>query len=111
LADLLVEFALLGVGLLADLLAARCRNTSGKPGQGLLLPASHLSGMDAKYLRDLRGGLVRLDGLHGDLGLQAGRVISCGFGALTLLHFQCRPPSEKGCFRVQKSRTTSTLWR
>jgi ribosomal protein S17 len=29
------------------------------------------------------------------------------FGALTLLHFQCRPPSKKIHFCVQKVRTTS----
>jgi hypothetical protein len=74
LADLLVEFVLLGVGLLAHLLSAvteDIRQTS----QRLFLPAADLGRVDAEHLRDLGGRLVRLDGLDGDFGLQAGWVL------------------------------------
>src|SRR3954470_13502124 len=63
LADLLVEFVLLGVGLLADLLAAVAENV-WQPGQRLFLPAADLCRMDAKHLGDLGGRLVGLDGLN-----------------------------------------------
>jgi hypothetical protein len=73
LADLLVEFVLLGIGLLAHLLAAVAEHIR-QAGQRLPLPAPDLGRVDAEYLRDLGGCLVRLDGLDGDSGLQAGRV-------------------------------------
>ena len=73
LADLLVELVLLGVGLLAHLLAAVAEDV-GQAGQRLFLPAADLGRVDAEHLRDLGRRLVRLDGLHGHLGLQAGRV-------------------------------------
>src|SRR5437588_3743607 len=73
LADLLVELVLLGVGLLAHLLAAVAEDV-WQAGQRLLLPASDLGRMDAEHLRDLGGRLVCLDGLDGYFGLQAGWV-------------------------------------
>ena len=73
LADLLVEFVLLGVGLLAHLLAAVAEDVR-QAGQRLFLPAADLGRVDAEHLRDLGGRLVRLDGLDGDFGLQAGWV-------------------------------------
>src|SRR5271169_1170275 len=79
LADLPVELVLFGIGLLADLLAAVTENV-GHAGQRLLLPASDLGRVDPEDLRDLRRRLVRLDSLHGHLGLQAGWVTLAGFG-------------------------------
>jgi len=79
LADLLVELVLLRVGLLAHLLAAIAEEIR-QTGQGLFLPASDLGRVDPEHLRDLRRRLVRLDGLHGHLGLQAGWVTLAGFG-------------------------------
>jgi hypothetical protein len=79
LADLFVELVLLGIGLLADLLAAVAEDI-GQAGQRLFLPASDLSRMDAEDLRDLSRRLVGLDRLDGDLGLQAGWVTLAGFG-------------------------------
>jgi len=67
LADLFVELILLGIGLLAHLLAAVAENI-GQAGQCLFLPASDLGRMDSEHLRDLGRRLVRLDGLHGHLG-------------------------------------------
>ena len=52
----------------------------GQPGQRLLLPPSHLGRVDPERLRDLRRGLVPLDGLHGHFRLQAGRMILTGCG-------------------------------
>ena len=72
-ADLLVEFVLLGVDLLADLLAAVAENVR-QTNQRLSLPAADLGWMDAKHLGDLNGRLVALDGLNGNFGLQAGQV-------------------------------------
>ena len=79
LADLLVELVLIGVGLLAHLLAAVAEDI-GQTGQRLFLPASDLGRMDPEHLRDLGRPLVPLDGLHGHLGLQAGWVTLTGFG-------------------------------
>src|SRR5579863_10040615 len=97
LADLFVEFVFLGIGLLADLLAAVAEDV-GQASQRLFLPAPDLGRVDAEHLRDLGRRLVRLDGLHGHLGLQAWVGDSYGFWALTLLHFQCRPLSKKSPF-------------
>ena len=72
-ADLLVEFVLLGIGLLAHLLSAVAEDVR-QAGQRLFLPAANLGRVDAEHLRDLSGRLVRLDGLDGDFGLQAGWV-------------------------------------
>jgi hypothetical protein len=60
LADLLVEFVLLGVGLLAHLLAAVAEDV-WQAGQRLFLPPSDLGRVDAEHLRDLGGRLVRQD--------------------------------------------------
>ena len=79
LADLFVEFVLLGVGLLAHLLAAVAEHVR-QTGQRLFFSAADLGRVDAEHLRDLGRCLVRLDGLHGDLGLQAGWVTLAGFG-------------------------------
>jgi hypothetical protein len=79
LADLLVEFVLFGVGLLTHLLAAVAENV-GQTGQRLFLPATDLGQVDAEHLGDLGGCLVRLDGLDGHFGLQAGRVTLTGSG-------------------------------
>ena len=79
LADLFVQLVLLGVGLLAHLLATVAENV-GQTGQRLFLPASDLGRVDTEHLGDLRCRLVRLDGLHGYFGLQAGRVTLAGFG-------------------------------
>src|SRR5215471_9024493 len=73
LADLLVELVLLGIRLLAYLLAAVAEDV-GQAGQGLFLPASDLGRVDPEHLRDLGCGLMCLDGLYGHLGLQAGWV-------------------------------------
>src|SRR5258708_14385534 len=73
LADLLVEFVLLGVGLLAHLLAAVAEYIR-QAGQRLSLPAADLGRVDAEHFRDLGGRLGRLDGLDGHFGLQAGWV-------------------------------------
>src|SRR5271170_7338527 len=73
LADLFVELVFLGVGLLAELLAAVAEDV-GQTGQRLFLPAPDLGRVDAEHLRDLGRRLVRLDGLDGYLGLQAGWV-------------------------------------
>src|SRR5215472_1412469 len=69
-ANLLVEFVLLGVGLLAHLLSAVTEDVR-QTGQRLFLPATKLGRVDAEHLRDLGGRLVRLDGLDGDFSLQA----------------------------------------
>ena len=45
-----------------------------KAGQRLSPPAADLGGEDAEHLRDLGGRFVRLDGLDGNFGLQAGWV-------------------------------------
>src|SRR5277367_2338330 len=78
LADLLVELVLVGVGLLAHLLAAVAKDV-GQTGQRLFLPAPDLGPVDAKHLRDLGRRLVCLDGLDGYLGLQAGWVTLANF--------------------------------
>ena len=63
-----VELGLLGVSLLAHLVAADAEDI-GQTGQPLLFPALDMGWMDAEHLGDLGGRLVRLDGLHGDSGL------------------------------------------
>src|SRR6266849_4373040 len=78
LADLFVELVLFGVGLLAHLLAAVAEDVR-QTGQRLFLPAPDLGRVDPKHLRDLGSRLVRLDGLHGYLGLQAGWVTLANF--------------------------------
>jgi len=78
LADLFVQLVLLGVGLLAHLLAAVAEDVR-QAGQRLFLPASNLGRMDPKHLRDLGRRLVRLDGLPATLA-QAGWVTLTGFG-------------------------------
>ncbi len=52
---------------------------SGKTSQRLLLPTPDLGRMDAVHVRDLGRRLMRLDGLHGDLGLQTGWVTLANF--------------------------------
>jgi hypothetical protein len=53
LANLLIQFILLCVGLLADLLAAIAEDIR-QTSQGLFIPTSHLGGMDTKHLRGHR---------------------------------------------------------
>src|SRR5450432_3926689 len=65
-------------GLLAHLLAAVAKDV-GQTGQRLFLPAPDLGRVDAEHLRDLGSRLVRLDGLDGYLGLQAGWVTLANF--------------------------------
>src|SRR3954453_12176621 len=74
LANLFIEFVLLAVGLLPNLLAAVAEDI-GQTGQSLFLPTPDLRWMDTEHLRNLRSRLLRLDSLHGHLRLQAGRVI------------------------------------
>src|SRR5260370_42429855 len=70
LANLLIQFVLFRVGLLADLLAAIPENI-GKTSQSLFLPTPTLRWMDTEHVLDLGSRLVRLDGLQGNLGLKA----------------------------------------
>src|ERR1051325_6767516 len=74
LANLLVEFILFSVGLLAYLVPAVAEDI-GQTGQRQLLPATNLCRMDAEHLCDLGGRLACLDGLDGELGLYTGRMI------------------------------------
>src|SRR5262249_47650719 len=73
LADLFVELVLFGVGLLADLLSAVAEDV-WQASQGLPLPTTDLGRVDARVLLDLCCRSVCLDGLDGDLGVQAGWV-------------------------------------
>jgi uncharacterized heparinase superfamily protein len=77
LADLLVQLVFFGLGLLAQVVAAVAEDL-GQTGERLLLPPTDLRRVDAEHLRDLGGGLMSLDGLDCDLGLQAGRVTLSG---------------------------------
>jgi hypothetical protein len=77
LANLFVELVLFGVGLLALVLPAIAEDLR-QAGQTLLLPPGDLRRVDPEHLRDSGRCLVRLDGLDGDLGLQAGRVTLSG---------------------------------
>jgi len=79
LTDLLVQFVLLGVRLLPQLIVSVTEDLR-QAGERLLLPPADLGRVDTKHLRDLGGGLVRLNGLDGDLGLQARRVSLAGSG-------------------------------
>src|ERR1700730_7612052 len=108
LADLLVELILFGVGLLAHLLAAVAEYVR-QTGQRLLLPSPDLGRVDSEHLRDLGSRLVRLDGLHGHLGLQAGWVILAGFGHCLSFIFNAAHHLRKGPFRVQKMGSTTVL--
>ena len=74
LANLLIQFVLLGVGLLADLLAAIAENI-GQTSRGFFLPTPNLRWMDTKHLRSLGHRLMRLDRFHRHFRLQARRVI------------------------------------
>ena len=69
--DMLVEFGLVGIGLLAQLLAAIAKNVR-QPRHCLALPKPNLRRMDPERLRDLRRRLVPLDCLYGNLYLQLG---------------------------------------
>ena len=58
--------------------------------------------MDAEGLSDLSGGPVTLDGLNGDLRLQAGRVILASAGPCCLSFiFNAAAELRKGLFCVQ----------
>ena len=106
LSDLFVELVLFGVGLLAHLLAAITEDV-GQTGQRLFLPAPDLGWVDAEHLRDLCCRLVRLDGLNGHLGLQAGWVTLAGFGHCLSSIFNAARHLRKGRFSVQKMGSTT----
>jgi hypothetical protein len=55
-----VQFILFAVSLLTHLLPAVAENVR-QAGQRLFLPATDLGRVNAEHLRDLGGGLVRLD--------------------------------------------------
>jgi len=100
LADLFVELVLFGVGLLAHLFATVAEDVR-QAGQRLLLPSTDLRRVDAEDLRNLGGCLVRLDGLHSNFGLQAGRVIlACSWHCLSFI-FNAADHLRKDLFRVQ----------
>src|ERR1035438_7342748 len=101
LADLFVELVLFGLGLLAHLLATVAEDV-GQTGQRQLLPSTDLRRVNAENLRDLSGCLVRLDGLHSNFGLQAGRVILTRSGhGLSSSILNAAHHLTKGLFRVQ----------
>ena len=52
----------------------------GQTVQSLFLPASDLGRVDAEHLCDLGSRLVRLDGLNGHFGLQAGWMTFADLG-------------------------------
>src|ERR1022692_3358044 len=101
LADLFVELVLFGLGLLVHLLATVAEDV-GQTGQRQLLPSTDLRRVNAEDLRDLSGCLVRLDGLHSNFGLQAGRVILTRSGhCLSSSILNAAHHLTKGLFRVQ----------
>src|SRR5208283_5664253 len=86
--------------LLAHLFATVAEDVR-QAGQRLLLPSTDLRRVDAEDLRNLGGCLVRLDGLHSNFGLQAGRVIlACSWHCLSFI-FNAADHLRKGLFRVQ----------
>src|ERR1022692_3994340 len=101
LADLFVELVLFGLGLLVHLLATVAEDV-GQTGQRQLLPSTDLRRVNAEDLRDLSGCLVRLDGLHSNFGLQAGRVILTRSGhCLSSSILNAAHHLTKGLFRPQ----------
>jgi hypothetical protein len=100
LADLFVELVLCGIGLLAHLFATVAEDIR-QAGQRLLLPSADLRRVHGEDLRDLGGCLMRLDGLHCDLGLQAGRVILTRSWHCLSSIFNAVDYLRKGFFRVQ----------
>src|ERR1700730_10050568 len=100
LSDLLVEFVLLSVGLLAHLFSAVAENV-GQSGERLFLPASDLRRMDTEHLCDLGRRLVRLDRFDGNLGLQAGWLTLAGFGHWLSFILNAAHHLRKGPFSVQ----------
>src|ERR1039457_6532382 len=92
---------LFGLGLLAHLLATVAEDV-GQTGQRQLLPSTDLRRGNAEDLRDLSGCLVRLDGLHSNFGLQAGRVILTRSGhCLSASILNAAHHLTKGLFRAQ----------
>src|ERR1022692_563436 len=92
---------LFGLGLLAHLLATVAEDV-GQTGQRQLLPSTDLRRVNAEDLRDLSGCLVRLDGLHSNFGLQAGRVILSRSGhCLSSSILNAAHHLTKGLFRAQ----------
>src|ERR1039457_6807891 len=92
---------LFGLGLLAHLLATVAEDV-GQTGQRQLLPSTDLRRVNAEDLRDLSGCLVRLDGLHSNFGLQAGRVILTRSGhCLSSSILNAAHHLTKGLFRAQ----------
>jgi hypothetical protein len=60
--------------------------------------------VDAEDLRDLGGRLMRLDGLHSNFGLQAGRVILTRSWHCLSSIFNAADHLRKGLFRAQFQR-------
>src|SRR4051812_12388363 len=106
LADLLVELVLFGIGLLTHLLAAIAKNI-GQTRQRLFLPATDLGRVDTETLCDLGRRLVRLDGLHGHSGLQAGWVTLTCLGHRLSLIFNAAHHLSNRLFSVQKMGSTT----
>ena len=63
--------------------------------------------MDGEHLRDLGGRLVRPDGLHSDLGLQAGRVILSGSERCLCAIFNAAHHLMKSRFHVPERGSTT----
>jgi len=79
----------------------------GQAVDGLAFPKADLGRMDTITLRDLRRGLLALNGFDDHLGLQARRMILSGLRHCLLLIFNAATPSKKGSLFAQKTWSTT----